>query len=269
MTGSLQSRRLARIFGGLGVTLLLIALLTLMRVEASTATDTQNSFAWTTHTLEVENVLREYLVEVSTAESGVRGYVVTNDDAYRADYAPAADSLQRLLSDLRTRTSDNPAQQQRLDTLEALTREKLDIMGATVMLVSHGGRDSASRLIKSARGRSIMSALKTTTQHALAAENQLLSRRQATVQQALGRRRAAELLLTGLAFVVLVLAALLWLRVQRAERLITVCAWSKTIHHEGEWMTFEKYMLHRFDLMITHGISPIEADRMLKLQNEG
>lgn len=37
---------------------------------------------------------------------------------------------------------------------------------------------------------------------------------------------------------------------------ITLCAWSNTVKHEGEWMTFESYLERRFGATISHGISP-------------
>lgn len=39
-------------------------------------------------------------------------------------------------------------------------------------------------------------------------------------------------------------------------KLVTLCAWSNTVKHEGEWMTFARYLDRRFGLVTTHGISP-------------
>ncbi len=46
------------------------------------------------------------------------------------------------------------------------------------------------------------------------------------------------------------------------ERRVTICAWSKTVEHEGEWMTFERYLERRFGLMTTHGISPKAIEQL-------
>ncbi len=46
------------------------------------------------------------------------------------------------------------------------------------------------------------------------------------------------------------------------EHLVTLCAWSKTVKHEGEWMTFERYLERRFGLMTTHGISPKAIEKL-------
>ena len=51
------------------------------------------------------------------------------------------------------------------------------------------------------------------------------------------------------------------------ENLVTLCAWSKTVRHEGEWMTFERYLDRRFGLMTSHGISP-KAIEKLEAENQ-
>ena len=40
------------------------------------------------------------------------------------------------------------------------------------------------------------------------------------------------------------------------KHLVTMCAWSNTVLHDGEWMTFARYLERRFGVMTTHGISP-------------
>lgn len=47
-----------------------------------------------------------------------------------------------------------------------------------------------------------------------------------------------------------------------AEQFVTLCAWSKTVRYEGEWLTFENYLLRRFGLMTTHGISPEALEKL-------
>ncbi len=40
------------------------------------------------------------------------------------------------------------------------------------------------------------------------------------------------------------------------QNLVTLCAWSNTVKHDGEWITFGRYLERRFGLLATHGISP-------------
>lgn len=50
---------------------------------------------------------------------------------------------------------------------------------------------------------------------------------------------------------------------QRVQTLVTVCAWSQTVEYEGQWISFEQYLLRRFNVNTSHGISPAEARKLL------
>ena len=48
------------------------------------------------------------------------------------------------------------------------------------------------------------------------------------------------------------------------SNLITVCAWSRKIRVEGEWVTFEEFLVDRLGVSISHGLSPEVAQRLNK-----
>lgn len=50
----------------------------------------------------------------------------------------------------------------------------------------------------------------------------------------------------------------------RLDSLVTVCAWSRTVEYEGEWLSFEEYLRRRFKVQVSHGISPEESARLKK-----
>ena len=50
---------------------------------------------------------------------------------------------------------------------------------------------------------------------------------------------------------------------QRVNTLVNICAWSRTVEYQGEWISFEEYLLRRFHINTTHGISPAEAKKLL------
>lgn len=52
---------------------------------------------------------------------------------------------------------------------------------------------------------------------------------------------------------------------QRVNDLVTMCAWSRTIKYQGEWISFEAYLLRRFNINTSHGISPAEAKKLRDL----
>jgi hypothetical protein len=50
---------------------------------------------------------------------------------------------------------------------------------------------------------------------------------------------------------------------KRVEELVKVCAWSRTVEYQGEWISFEAYLKRRFNLDTTHGMAPAEAERFV------
>jgi len=45
----------------------------------------------------------------------------------------------------------------------------------------------------------------------------------------------------------------------RIDAMVTICAWSRTIEYAGEWVSFEEYLLRKFNIVASHGISPQQA----------
>jgi hypothetical protein len=50
---------------------------------------------------------------------------------------------------------------------------------------------------------------------------------------------------------------------EKVSGLVTMCAWSRTIQYQGEWISFEDYLKRRFNVETSHGISPGEVGKAL------
>lgn len=50
---------------------------------------------------------------------------------------------------------------------------------------------------------------------------------------------------------------------ERVEEFVTMCARSRTVEYEGEWITFELYLKRRFNLDTSHGVSPAVAEKAI------
>jgi hypothetical protein len=48
----------------------------------------------------------------------------------------------------------------------------------------------------------------------------------------------------------------------RVDELVKMCAWSRTVEYQGEWLSFEEYLKRRFQLDTTHGIAPEQSERL-------
>ena len=66
---------------------------------------------WVVHTVEVENQISTLLLEIRRAESGARGYLLTSEPRFLAEYDAAVAGCSRRCRDrLSKRASDNPVQ---------------------------------------------------------------------------------------------------------------------------------------------------------------
>ena len=247
---------------GIAIGVLLLTGILVLRLSAAAASDTRSSFGWATHTLEVENVLNGMLATLQEAESVQRGYMISGDYAFLRSLGPATASTAQRLRSLRDLTRDNPAQQRRLDTLDRLVATRFALIRLGVELARAGRRDSVTQLVRYGPGRVLTDSIRAVVGRAIAAENVLLGQRQQSVESAFRRRRLAESLIVTIALLSLVLAIAVWNSLKRAERVVTICAWSKAIKYEDEWMSIETYMQRRHGIRMTHGISPQEAARL-------
>jgi CHASE3 domain sensor protein len=76
--------------------------------------------------LEVQQTAQQAFGLLGDAESGERGFVITNNTSYLEPYEAAEKALPVALQRLRQLTSDNRDQQNNLDVLEALIERRLD-----------------------------------------------------------------------------------------------------------------------------------------------
>ena len=77
------------------------------------------------HTHQVMEKIAGVLKQLTDAETGQRGFVITGDDAFLEPYQTGTASVTPVVKDLRTLTADNRSQQQRLDEVEPLVASRL------------------------------------------------------------------------------------------------------------------------------------------------
>src|SRR5690348_7536521 len=82
------------------------------------------------HTFQVRAAIRDAAVLLSTAESGVRGYLLSKNPLELQEYNQARAELPRLLESLRRLVSDNPSQTQRAVTVQRLAGLSLQSLEA-------------------------------------------------------------------------------------------------------------------------------------------
>ena len=222
-----------------------------------------DAFDWVRHALQVENRVHQVVLDVQEFDTGQRGYVYTGRKAYLDSFRAGEARVTPDLEYLRTDTMGDPAQQQSVWELEALVLDRLELARQTVSLQSSGGHDAALKLIRGDQGKSAMDGIKVVADQMREHEEDLLVKRDRNLAE--GRARHGRWLL-GLLFLNLSSLActlILLHRLDKAQSLARVCAWSKRVEHKGQWLSFEEYLSRRFHIDTTHTISPSEVDRLM------
>jgi len=135
------------------------------------------------------------LSTLQDAETGQRGYLLTQEEENLAPYQAALGLLQTNLSELKQLTSDNPSQQQRLGRLEPLISQELAELKQTIELRRSRGLPAALAVVTTGTGRNQMGQIRGQVAAALAEEEELLQQRVATKDTRASR--ALQALLAG------------------------------------------------------------------------
>jgi len=149
------------------------------------------------------------------AETGQRGYLLTNDKAYLEPYETALERIPTRLQALRELTPDQPPRQASIAELEALIESKLSELKETVELQEQGRRDEAVAVINRDVGRRTMETIRDRIQKLRdeqTAELDVARERTRSMRQWLIRGAVVALLLSG----ALAAAGLLLMRRQLA-----------------------------------------------------
>ena len=254
-----RSSRLTLAFGVL-LPIVLIGIPALLAFRAER--DLKHSFEMVTHTLAVERAVQSLVSTLVDAETGQRGFLLTRREAYLEPYNAARERVGRQVSDLQALTADNPAQQQRIEELQPLIRQRLTLLDETIALERRGEHDAALQLVNSDRGKNTMDKMRGILGVMDHEEHRFMwLRRQEAAKHA---RRNTALLFAVLAASIACAAVVIYLvrRLSQVEPVVNMCAYSRTIEYGGEWISFEEYLQRRFQIATAHSMSPAEFERL-------
>ena len=108
------------------------------------------------HTLNVQQAITRTLSLVQDAETGQRGYLLTNDSAYLEPYQNAIAAMAPQLEVLDDLVADNPGQVERARLLKAEIDERLRIIAQTLDQARVGKTDVAVSILREGAGKASM-----------------------------------------------------------------------------------------------------------------
>ena len=248
-----HSRPILLSFGVASTALVLCALLVLEWRGGSAAVE---SFDWVSHTLEVQRELTTVEARISEAESSQRGYLLSDDPEYLRQYSEATRDVNSRLYNLRQIVADNSAQLRRLLIIESLSRRKLAELDSTIKLARAGKKSDALAVTRRPFSDSLMTSIRSSLRSMTDEEAQVLRGRQRDLVNDMRDADMVSIALSGglaLMFVALLVIAR---GAEHYRNLVTLCAWTRSVEYEGEWVSFEEYLRRKFQVSTTHGISP-------------
>ncbi len=154
-----------------------VALVLMSAVGFVSFTNTQtlvSNSGWVEHTHEVIAETDGILLALKDAETGQRGYVITGVGTYLEPYTRAETAMVEHLEKIRSLTSDNAVQQERLDELEPLVEAKFAEMQQTIDVRSREDFESAQAIVLSDQGKAVMDQIRTLLGEIRADEERLL-----------------------------------------------------------------------------------------------
>jgi CHASE3 domain sensor protein len=248
-----HSRPILLSFGLASTALVMCALLLLEWRDGTAAVE---SFEWVSHTLENQRELATVEARMSEAESGERGYLLTGQPGFLAPYSVATNEIRTRLLNLRHLMADNPGQLRRLLIIDSLSRAKLTELDSAIKLERAGKHDLAVSIVRNNKSDRVMTSIRSGLQSMTADEASLLRDRQ---QSLVAELRRGDMISLGLAVALALMLIALLVIARGAEHyrnLVTLCAWTRSVEYEGEWISFEEYLRRKFGISSTHGISP-------------
>jgi PAS domain S-box-containing protein len=174
------------------------------------------------HTYEVIGSTQSVIANLRDAETNQRGYVLTGDATYREGYADAARRVDAAHDRLERLVADNPAQTRRTPALRAASRDKLAFAERTIATYDRGGLASATALVGTNQGLTLMRRAEGLAARFAAEERRLLALR----SDALSEAERAAVTRVAVAGVLAVLSALFggFLLLRRGQRTETALA---------------------------------------------
>lgn len=115
---------------------------------------------WVNHTHEVITNSEKLLSSLKDAETGQRGFLLTQQVSYLQPYYTGEAESQSILERLYQLTSDNKEQQKALDHLSGVMALKFDELSSTIELAQNNQQTQALAIVKEDKGKAYMDDLR-------------------------------------------------------------------------------------------------------------
>ncbi|MEH2463759.1 response regulator [Nostoc sp.] len=169
---------------GISFALSLATLTTIGLISYQSTNDLIETSVNENHTYQVLSQLEDLNLQLTNAETGQRGYVITGKQSYLEPYNAAINVLDQKVNELQRLTADNPNQQRRLDILQPLIANKLAELKETIDLRQNQSFEASQKVVLTDQGKQVMGEIRKVILAMENEENLLLKQRSQRAQAA-------------------------------------------------------------------------------------
>jgi methyl-accepting chemotaxis protein len=136
-----------------------------------------------THTYQVQAALKQIEKDLLDAETGQRGFLVTNATNYLEPFDSGRKNFQEHITELKKLVSDNPTQVTRAEAVQQKAQQKFAELEETINLKKAGKDKDAVALLLTNKGKQIMDDIRANLNTMTQEEQRLLTERQQASEQ--------------------------------------------------------------------------------------
>jgi CHASE3 domain sensor protein len=249
----------------LGLSLPLLALLTIGWLVKETSGRFQQSYFQVEHTYKVVNLVEQTQLHLLDAETERRGYLLAGGSDYLDSYGNAMTSIQKDIDQLQTLLGKN-GQQTNIVQLQDLITVRLGI--DTDKMKNTNSLPDMLAVSLTEEGKQTMDQInRVLFQMREAEELQLNDREQRTQDDAISGQIATVILILTVAVALLFIIFILF-RLEKLQQFVTICAWTGQVKDGNDWIRLDEYLQRRFGLSVSHGVSREAALKMMREMRE-
>ncbi len=246
-----------------GMSLPLLALVTMSWMVHQTTGQFRNSFFQMSHVYKVLNLVQQTQYHLLDAETERRGYLLTSSEEYLGSYGKVMSSLHTDIEELQKLAHDNVGQQTNILELQDLITTRLGINPDKIVMGRTNLHDTLAIALTD-EGKSMMEQMGRVLFRMGQEEEYALNASQQRAEADALSSQITSVVLMGTVAMVLIFIVIILLRLEKLQEFVTVCAWTGQVYYEGRWIRLDEYLKRHFGLTVSHSLSAEAAEKMMK-----
>jgi len=247
----------------LGLSLPLLALLTIGWLVSNISSEFRDSFFEVTETYKTLNVVEQTQLHLLDAETERRGYLLAGGTDYLDSYGKAMELIQEDIQQLQTLVGHSPSQQTNIMELQNLITVRLGL-DPEKMATGETNLPDLLAISLTTEGKNTMDRINRVLFQMSEDEESALDLHQQHAEEEAISSHATTVILICTVAVALLFIIFIVVRLEKLQQVVTVCAWTGQVKYEGEWIRLEEYLKKRFGISVSHGLSKEAAEKIAK-----